>query len=116
MRSVYLGFFHEQSRNDRDNYVEIHWENIKEDDRDQFRTGNERNLVVQESTGFYDYGSIMHYPGNAFAIDENLPTITAIQNPDVNNAKMGLSRKGVEYMSDEDIRQLNSRYKCAGKH
>jgi len=57
-----IGFHHEQSRPDRDNHVNIHWENIIE--------GNERNFakytVAQVTTHEvpYDVGSIMHYGSN----------------------------------------------------
>ena len=57
------GLLHEHSRYDRDNYVEIMWNNI----------GNnmERNFKVYpdygQQFGTYDYGSIMHYHPFAFA-------------------------------------------------
>lgn len=58
-----LGLWHEQSRNDRDEYVEVHFENI-------YR-GYEHNFYIQsdngEDIGLYDYGSIMHYPSWAFS-------------------------------------------------
>jgi hypothetical protein len=58
-----LGLWHEQSRNDRDQYVEIHYENI-------YR-GYEHNFDIRssdgEDIGEYDYGSIMHYPRWAFS-------------------------------------------------
>lgn len=58
-----LGLWHEQSRNDRDQHVEIHYENI-------YR-GYEHNFDIRssdgEDLGEYDYGSIMHYPRWAFS-------------------------------------------------
>lgn len=58
-----LGLWHEQSRNDRDQHVEIHYENI-------YR-GYEHNFDIRssdgEDLGEYDYGSIMHYPSWAFS-------------------------------------------------
>ena len=58
-----LGLWHEQSRNDRDEYVEVRFENI-------YR-GYEHNFQIQsdngEDLGEYDYGSIMHYPAWAFS-------------------------------------------------
>ena len=69
-----LGFWHEQSRNDRDNFVEIRWQNI--------RPGYENNfsqyLNSGQDVGDYDYCSIMHYPTWAFQKNAN-PTIVAIQ-------------------------------------
>jgi hypothetical protein len=59
-----LGLWHEQSRFDRDQYVEVIWENIPEADRHNFE-----KLVDQVQTvGPYDYSSVMHYPGNAYGI------------------------------------------------
>lgn len=58
-----LGLWHEHSRNDRDDYVDVRFENI-------YR-GYEHNFQIQsdngEDLGEYDYGSIMHYPEWAFS-------------------------------------------------
>lgn len=58
-----IGLWHEHSRNDRDEYVEIRFENI-------YR-GYEHNFEIRsedgEDLGEYDYGSIMHYPEWAFS-------------------------------------------------
>lgn len=54
-----IGFVHEQTRPDRDDWVEIVWENIVEGDEDQFQkfpTGYVQTLGTD-----YDYASVMHY-------------------------------------------------------
>ncbi len=56
-----LGFWHEQSRADRDEYVEILWENIPE----KFHPDFEKIGLNGRLHGPYDYGSIMHYPARA---------------------------------------------------
>jgi hypothetical protein len=66
-----LGFLHEQSRPDRDNYVRINFNNI--------RQGMEINFQKFTSTintfGLpYDYASILHYSASAFSVN-GLPTI-----------------------------------------
>lgn len=65
-----VGLWHEQSREDRDSYVTIHWENIE--------AGKEHNFNQQiadgDDVGPYDYGSIMHYGRTAFST--NGDTIT----------------------------------------
>ena len=54
-----IGFWHEQSRPDRDNYVTIVWDNIMEGGKDNFR---KHYPGVVDSRGVkYDYASIMHY-------------------------------------------------------
>ena len=56
-----LGFIHEHSRPDRDQYVRIHEENIKEGAHDQFRSIGSKHI---DTFGVpYDYDSIMHYGG-----------------------------------------------------
>jgi hypothetical protein len=67
-----LGLEHEQSRKDRDQYICIYRDNIKESKRSQFDfISNTRDW------GGYDYGSIMHYPPTAFAIVREDITIEA---------------------------------------
>lgn len=58
-----LGFWHEQSRADRDAYVEILWDNIDPNYYPEFeKIGTHGRLQ-----GPYDYDSIMHYSARAFS-------------------------------------------------
>ncbi len=50
-----LGFWHEQSRTDRDTHVEILYENIETEYKDQF------DIFPGIVLGAYDFNSIMHY-------------------------------------------------------
>lgn len=72
-----LGLFHEQSREDRDFYVSVLWENVQ--------GGREHNFYQRVDDGddlaWYDYGSIMHYDAYAFS-SNGLPTIEVLT-PDV---------------------------------
>jgi astacin len=65
-----VGLWHEQSREDRDEYVTIHWENIEEDMEHNF----EQHIADGDDVLGYDYNSIMHYPRWAFST--NGDTIT----------------------------------------
>merc|ERR1712126_307544 len=56
-----LGFFHEHTRTDRDNYVTIEWDNISEDWKHNFYKCDERGQGCNDLKVGYDYGSIMHY-------------------------------------------------------
>ncbi|KIH45055.1 astacin, partial [Ancylostoma duodenale] len=54
-----LGFWHEQSRPDRDQFVNVRWENIDKDSKGQFLKEDPDDV---DNAGVpYDYGSIMHY-------------------------------------------------------
>ena len=54
-----IGFYHEQSRPDRDQYVNIYLNNVRADKRSNFR---KYNWNVINSFGVpYDYYSVMHY-------------------------------------------------------
>lgn len=95
-----MGVFHEHTRYDRDNFVEIIEENIIEGYESSFA---KRSPDHTDDLGVtYDYGSVMHYNSYAFSIDENLKTIDAGSNP------IG-QRDG---MSNEDIEQIRLMYKC----
>ncbi|KFB43737.1 zinc metalloproteinase nas-14 [Anopheles sinensis] len=60
-----LGLFHEHTRPDRDDYVEVLWENIEPAYRHNFAKGS---WDYMETFGLpYDYGSVMHYPNYAYA-------------------------------------------------
>ncbi|QRO02105.1 ricin-type beta-trefoil lectin domain protein [Archangium violaceum] len=68
-----VGLWHEQSRADRDNYIQINWANIQPGTEHNFQTYVQRGNDGIE-IGSYDYGSIMHYGGYGFSIN-GLPTI-----------------------------------------
>ncbi|CAG7719365.1 unnamed protein product [Allacma fusca] len=98
-----LGFYHEQSRTDRDEYVTIVWANI--------RPGLEHNFnkyeadVTDPFNVTYDYGSVMHYSAYGFAINPVIPTII----PNVPNVEIG-QRLG---LSASDALKLNNMYNCS---
>ena len=58
-----LGFWHEQSRPDRDKYVNIHRENIWPGYEPNF----DKETAVNSLGVPYDFNSIMHYSASAFA-------------------------------------------------
>jgi hypothetical protein len=58
-----VGLWHEQSREDRDSFVRIVWENI----RDGFAHNFNQHIADGDDIGAYDHGSIMHYPATAFS-------------------------------------------------
>lgn len=59
-----LGFWHEQSRPDRDSYINILWNNIPSGVRSQF-TKMPSNAIDSRGVS-YDYDSVMHYHSTAF--------------------------------------------------
>lgn len=69
---VALGFYHMQSSSDRDNYVNILWENIIDGMQSNFNAYSPSD-ITRFSTP-YDYQSIMHYGAYAFS-KNGLPTI-----------------------------------------
>lgn len=58
------GFYHEQNRDDRDEFIQIFMENVDPKASDNFQ--KEGGMAL----GGYDYCSIMHYHGKAFLNDE----------------------------------------------
>lgn len=58
-----LGLWHEQSREDRNNFVRIHPENIESGEAHNF----DQHISDGDDIGAYDHGSIMHYSRTAFS-------------------------------------------------
>ena len=68
-----IGLWHEHNRADRDQHVTVALTNVDP----PFIPNFLRNVNDGATLGPYDYGSIMHYPSVAFAIDPAKPTIIA---------------------------------------
>jgi hypothetical protein len=87
------GLWHEHSREDRDAFVTIIWENIIPEKVSNFT----QHITDGDDVGSYDYGSIMHYPRWAFSANGQ-DTIV----PTDPNAQIGQS----EELSAGDIRAV----------
>lgn len=98
-----FGFYHEQARGDRDDYVIIHWDNIPEGLWPQFEA-EEEGVTINHLGTPYDYDSVMHYGAYAGAIDRSKPTITPLD-PD---AEIGQ----IEVMSFWDTQRLLIHSSC----
>ena len=81
-----LGFLHMHTANNRDDYIKVNWKNIRDDAKLNFKPFVAHVSMFETE---YDYDSITHYSGVAFAKDKTLPTIT----PKKPAPKMG-QRKG----------------------
>ncbi|XP_070687882.1 meprin A subunit beta-like [Pempheris klunzingeri] len=98
-----LGFWHEHSRADRDDYVTIMWDEIKSEKRKNFKTYDDS---VSSALGVpYDYGSVMHYSKTSFNIGSEPTIVTKIpQFMDVIGQRMGFSAS--------DLTKLSRLYNC----
>uniref|UniRef100_A0A3Q2PUI3 Metalloendopeptidase n=1 Tax=Fundulus heteroclitus TaxID=8078 RepID=A0A3Q2PUI3_FUNHE len=94
-----LGFNHEQSRSDRDEYVWILFKNIEEGKEGNFKKKKTNNLGTP-----YDFNSVMEYPNKAFS-KNGKPTIVAKCDP---NLVFGQRIK----MDVNDIARVNKLYEC----
>ncbi|XP_065060541.1 uncharacterized protein LOC135687798 [Rhopilema esculentum] len=97
-----LGLHHEQSRPDRDQYVEIVWDNIKEDYKLNFKKYSHSTIDSLGSP--YDYGSIMHYGARDFAKWPWQKTIVP--------KKSGVSIGQRSHLSEQDALQIRRFYGC----
>ncbi len=79
-----VGLWHEQSREDRDEYVEIRRENIRAGSEHNF----DQHISDGDDVGAYDYASIMHYSAYAFSAN-GMPTIVPLD-PDVDLLDIGM--------------------------
>lgn len=94
-----LGLLHEHTRNDRDQYVLVNYDNIV--------TGKEHNFAIPTANdrdyGEYDYASIMHY-GAYFFSNNGSPTISPYY--DISGTIMGQRTA----LSDGDLAAIDSIY------
>jgi hypothetical protein len=97
-----VGLWHEQSREDRDQFVTINWQNIQDGMASQFS----QHITDGDDLGAYDYGSVMHYPRTAFS-KNGQETITPVNTSATIGQRSGLS--------DGDIAGVQSMYPRCGQ-
>mgnify|MGYP001119970964 CR=1 FL=1 len=93
-----VGLWHEQSREDRDGHIQIHWDNIDPKHAHNFN----QHITDGDDHGPYDYDSIMHYPSEAFTKQRGRKTITLISS----NKSIGQRQQ----LSEGDIATIRSLY------
>ena len=115
------GFNHEQTRPDRDEYIEINYNNIIQsvldfkyfiwtffmfifflDKGEKFNFDKEVHFVDLSTP--YDLNSIMHYPSRAFQVDRQVFTIKSKRPP--------AEIKSAQTLSEIDIKEIRMLYKC----
>nr|AAV84221.1 astacin-type metalloprotease [Culicoides sonorensis] len=97
-----LGFYHMQSTYNRDEYVDVKYENIEPGKENNFNKYTED--TVTDYGIEYDYNSVMHYGRTGFSINGE-PTLVPIKDPEAKiGQRVGLSRR--------DIEKLNKMYDC----
>ena len=95
-----LGFVHEQSRTDRDQSVQILWDNVDPDQKINFEKFSSQVSRISSSAPF-DFESIMIYPDHMFSRNSQ-PTIKPLVENQIIAPKAELSVR--------DIERINSVY------
>ncbi|XP_048117169.1 meprin A subunit beta-like [Alosa alosa] len=98
-----LGFWHEQSRYDRDDHVTIKWENIESEEEHNFKKYFRNTTSTQGTT--YDYWSVMHY--GQYAFSNGLEPTIITRDADFQDV-IGQRQD----MSSLDVLELNRLYRC----
>lgn len=98
-----IGFVHEQSRPDRNNYVRVLWQNVEAGRESEFeRYGGE---YFTENGFPYDLKSVMHYTEHSFS-KNGRPTLIA-------RSKVALRCRGRKCPTQSDVDRINHLYKCS---
>ncbi|KAJ1182622.1 hypothetical protein NDU88_007808 [Pleurodeles waltl] len=95
-----LGFYHEHTRSDRDQYVDILWNNIAKDDWGSFEKKDSNTLGLP-----YDYKSVMHYDRKTLSNMPWQPSILPKPDPTVEIGQ----RYG---LSNLDVAKVKKLYNC----
>lgn len=98
-----LGFLHEQSRPDRDTYIQVNYANIRPGAEEEFEKypADQVDLLGTE----YDYDSVMHYGMYDFSVN-NKPVIIPTD-PAANNI---IGQR--THVSKTDALEVQRLYKC----
>jgi hypothetical protein len=98
-----LGLWHEQSREDRDNFVRIHLDRVIPGKEHNFN----QHITDGDDIGSYDYCSIMHYSAHEFCVSPCPgPTIEVLQPSLPCGTSIGMGNS----LSDGDVAAVNHIY------
>lgn len=95
-----IGFYHEQSRYDRNDYVDVFLDNVMENNHRNFEIQTADNITHCKTE--YDFKSVMHYGTKDFS-KNGLDTIRPKQ------PHKKIERNG---LSEIDKLEINRLYKC----
>ncbi|ETN83245.1 astacin [Necator americanus] len=99
-----LGFFHQQARHDRDDYIVFNSENVVPRYLDQFK---KQSKETNDNYGLtYDYGSTMQY-GSTSGSQNGKPTM-------VPKDPKYIETLGSPFIAFYDLLAINTHYKCLG--
>ncbi|XP_023232111.1 astacin-like metalloprotease toxin 5 isoform X1 [Centruroides sculpturatus] len=96
-----IGLFHEHTRRDRDKYIKILWDNIKEEHKEAFQIYPSLGVC-----GTYSYDTIMHYGPKLGAKHGKItlmPTVPNVTIKEITDRQL---------LSESDIKCVNKLYKC----
>jgi hypothetical protein len=89
-----LGFVHEHSRADRDDFVTIVWERVEAPYKHQFQKFSAAMSIPGKST--FDFNSILLYHSHAFARNQASPTIVKKDGTTFSSNRTKLSTQDIE--------------------
>ncbi|SDM21227.1 Dot/Icm T4SS effector Zinc-dependent metalloprotease LegP [Kriegella aquimaris] len=81
-----VGLWHEQSREDRNRFVRVQWDNVQQGREHNFN----QHIADGDDIGNYDYDSIMHYGQFAFSRNNRPTIVPLVGNPNIGQ-RNGLS-------------------------
>ncbi|XP_031553034.1 zinc metalloproteinase nas-6-like isoform X2 [Actinia tenebrosa] len=105
-----IGYFHEHNRPDRDNVIEVLWDNVQPAFKSAFKKYTFQEADTQGYS--YDLTSIMHYENSAFGKAGFCKTTIIVRNNPSYEVRPVYER-GV--FSPQDIKKINKLYGCPMK-
>ena len=97
-----LGFIHEHSRPDRDEYIKVKYDNIKKDEWSNFQKYSLDEIDNLKED--FNFASVLLYRNDAFTKNGG-DTLTALEEPDL---EFGQRVK----FSVGDVKEINNLYHC----